>query len=165
MTKLLDKLTQHLTFTLHELAMQRLEREVRTDGPNAVMAAAAIVLASPQATPVDSPLVEANEAPANVPESHQLTAAQLSTNDLYRMFHEVYSIGELPAIPADASKIREHIEAYFNCSLPTALNMSPRSIGGHLRVIAACSFPVAFESGGHSHMGKIYMVPHPKTRA
>lgn len=165
MTKLTDKLTQSLTFTLPELAMQRLERELRVDGPNAVLAAAAIVLTSPQAVSVDSPPVEANEAPANALESHQPTATQHSTSDLYRMFHEVYAIGEPPTIPADASKIREHIEAYFNCSLPTMLNMSPRSIGGHLRVIAACSFPVAFESGGHSHMGKIYMVPQPKTRA
>jgi hypothetical protein len=152
--------------TVSQLAMQRLERELRTDGPNAVLAAAAIVLVSPYAAAEDLPAVETDEAPANAlsfPEQPPVT--QLSIDDLQEMFCEVFPVGELPAVPADTSKLREHIETYYNCSLPEVMNTSSRSIGNRLRFIAAASFPVAFASAGKSHMGKIYMVPQPKTRA
>lgn len=151
--------------TLHQLAMQRLERELRANGPNAVLAAAAIVLTSPQAAPVDSPAVEADTVSDDAPESLGLQVTNLSVDDLIQMFHEVYPIGELPAIPADTTKIKKCIEQYFDCELETALQLSRRSIANILSRMAAKSFPVVFETQGPSHMPKIYMVPHPKTRA
>ena len=152
--------------TACQLAMQRLERELRADGPNAVLAAAAIVLVSPYAAAVDSPAVQTDEALANaLGFQEQPMVTQLSIDDLPEMFCEVFPVGELPAVPADTSKLRDHIETYYNCSLPEVMNTSARSISNRLRHIAAASFPVAFARTGKSHMGKIYMVPHPKTRA
>ena len=145
--------------------MRRLERELRIDGPNAVLAAAAIVLVSPQVTSVETPAVEADKPSADAPESYELMVSQLSITDLRRMFYEVFPIGELPAVPADTTKIKQCIERYYDCNLEEQLQLSRRGVSNILSKMAAKSFPLSFQTQGPSHMPKIYLAPTPKTRA
>jgi hypothetical protein len=153
----------------HELAMRRLLRELRVDGPNAVLAAAAIVLTSPQAAPVDSPAVETDESVevSAVPDQFALTAPVQETPQsiLTRMFDEVFG-GDQPCnYEGDTLTIRYCMERYFGFNLEEHLNMSGHSIGNNLGHIARRKFPVAMVRRHKHHASQVYLLPTPKTRA
>ena len=153
--------------TLDQLAMQRLEHELRTDGPNAVLAAAAIVLVSPQATPVDSPVFE-NETSDDadvVPDELQLVSLQSETPSmaLSRMLNEVFPLNAPCTYSVDASHARHHIERYYNCNLEVEMQLSSKSISNVLRHHLTERFTIVFEPQLRSHGARIYAVPQPVT--
>ena len=166
-TELSQAIVAQSTLTLQQLAMQRLERELRTDGPNAVLAAAAIVLVSPQATPVDSPVLEdetSNEADV-VPDELQLVSLQSETPSmaLSRMLNEVFPLNAPCTYSVDASHARHHIERYYNCNLEVEMQLSSKSISNVLRHHLTERFSIVFEPHLRSHGARIYAVPQPVT--
>lgn len=155
--------------TVFQLAMQRLERELRVNGPNAVLAAAAIVLTSPQAAPVDSPPVEAetsNDADAVADDSCLLLLrGETPSMALSRMLNEVFPLNAPCTFSVDVGNARHHIERYYNCNLEVELQSSPKSISNLLRRHLTERFSIVFEPHLRSHGARIYAVPQPVTRA
>jgi hypothetical protein len=157
------------TISLHQLAMQRLEREVRTDGPNAVLASAAIVLSSPQAIATDTPVVEADsvvETP-DAPETFELSTMQKETPTmaLHRMMDKIFPLNAPRTYQMDTGHVRRHLEQYYGCNLEVELQTSAKSISNTIRYYLTDRFPVAWESHFASHTARLYSVPQPKTRA
>jgi hypothetical protein len=157
------------TISLHQLAMQRLEREVRTDGPNAVLASAAIVLSSPQTIATETPAVEGNEDIATpiVPEAFQLLPIPNETPSmtLKRMMDEVFPLNAPCTYQMDTGHVRQHLEQYYGCNLEVKLQTSAKSISNTIRYYLTDRFPVAWEPHLASHSARLYFVPQPKTRA
>ena len=161
--------TKNATISLHQLAMQRLEREVRTDGPNAVLASAAIVLISPQAIATETPAVEGNEDIATpiVPEAFQLLPIQNETPSMTieRMMDEVFPLNAPCTYLTDTRHVRRHLEHYYNCDLGVKFRASGTTIAIILRKYLESRFSVAFEPDVSVHTGRLYSMPQPKTQA
>jgi hypothetical protein len=152
------------TLSLHELAMQRLERELRTDGPNAVLAAAAIALTATQDIATLTPDAVA-ETPV-VSETFELFTMQNETPSmaLHRMMSEVFPLNAPCTYQVDTGHAREHLERFYDCNLEVELRTNAKSIANILRYYLSERFPVAFETHQSSHSARIYAVPQPKTR-
>ena len=157
------------TISLHQLAMQRLEREVRTDGPNAVLASAAIVLTIPQPIATDTPAVETDDAVATpvAPDTFELSTMQKETASmaLHRMMDEVFPLNAPCTYQADTRHVRRHLEFYYNCDLTVELQASAITIANILRRYLESRFSVAFEPDISIHTARLYSVPQPKTSA
>ena len=151
--------------SLHQLAMQRLEREVRTDGPNAVMASAAIVLTVTQDIATDTPDAVVETPVAS--DTFELFTMQKETPSmaLHRMMNEVFPSNAPCIYQVDTGHARQHLERFYDCNLEVELQTSAKSISNILRYYLAERFSVAFETHHSSHAARIYAVPHPKTRA
>lgn len=151
--------------SLHQLAMQRLEREVRTDGPNAVLASAAIVLTIPQPIAIDTP-ADVVETPV-APDTFELLPMQKETPSmaLRRMIDEVFPLNAPCTYLTDTVHVRRHLEQYYDCNLQVELQSSAKSISNTISYHLTDRFAVAFEPHGASHAARLYSVPQPKTRA
>ena len=145
--------------------MQRLEREVRTDGPNAVMASAAIVLTVTQDIATDTPDAVVETPVAS--DTFELFTMQKETPSmaLHRMMNEVFPSNAPCIYQVDTGHARQHLERFYDCNLEVELQTSAKSISNILRYYLAERFSVAFETHHSSHAARIYAVPHPKTRA
>jgi hypothetical protein len=150
--------------SLHQLAMQRLEREVRTDGPNAVLASA-IVLTIPEAIATDTP-ADVVETPV-ASETFELSTMQKETPSmvLHRMMDEVFPLNAPCTYQADTRHVRRHLEFYYNCDLTVELQASAITIANILRRYLESRFSVAFEPDISIHTARLYSVPQPKTSA
>jgi hypothetical protein len=155
------------TISLHQLAMQRLEREIRTDGPHAVMASAAIVLTTPQAMPSDTPVAESDQASDSASGQIQLLAFNHETvsSAMYRMLNEVFPKDAPRTIHADIWAIRAHLEQYFDCNLSEYFGVKALNISNNLKNHAGNMFPVVFSPKRSMHGARIYLIPEPATRA
>ena len=155
------------TVTLHQLAMQRLEREIRENGPNAVMASAAIVLTSPQATSTDPLVVDSNQATDSAVGQFQLLASNNETvsSALHRMLNEVFPKDAPRTIHADIWAIRAHLELYFDCNLSEYFGVKALNISNNLKNHAGTMFPVVFSPKRSMHGARVYLIPEPATRA
>jgi hypothetical protein len=153
------------TISLHQLAMQRLEREVRTDGPNAVLASAAIVLTIPQAIATDTPADDVETPVAS--DTFELSTMQKETPTmaLHRMMDEVFPLNAPCTYQMDTGHVRQHLEQYYNCNLEVELQTSAKSISNTIRYYLTGRFSVAFEPHKSGHAARVYSVPQPKTRA
>ena len=153
------------TISLHQLAMQRLEREVRTDGPNAVLASAAIVLTIPQAIATDTPADDVETPVAS--DTFELSTMQKETPTmaLHRMMDEVFPLNAPCTYQADTRHVRRHLEFYYNCDLTVELQASAITIANILRRYLESRFSVAFEPDISIHTARLYSVPQPKTSA
>jgi hypothetical protein len=151
--------------SLHQLAMQRLEREVRTDGPNAVLASAAIVLTIPEAIATDTP-VDVVETPV-ASDTFELSTMQKETPTmaLHRMMDELFPWNAPCTYQMDTGHVRQHLEQYYNCNLEVELQTSAKSISNTIRYYLTGRFSVAFEPHKSGHAARVYSVPQPKTRA
>ena len=154
--------------TLHQLAMQRLEREIRTDGPNAVIAAAAVILIVPQVATPDMLGVEPDGVAevADVPEQLELTPPAMidPLAALAGMFYEVFPVEAPCTLAADTSIMRHYIEQYFSCQLDDEFSVPPRSISRRLAKLASDSVQMARHRTPNNHTN-VYLVPQPKARA
>jgi hypothetical protein len=152
------------TVTLHQLAMQRLDREIRTDGPNAVIAAAAVLLIGATTC---AAVVEPDAAPEVVaaPDDFALESPSAPTgqDELAAMFAEVFPTDNPATFAADTSIMRHFLDEWYGCSIAEKLNLSSRMIASYLAKIVAAAYPVAYTRGGGNH-AKVYLIPQPKVR-
>ena len=154
-----------MALTLRNLAMQRLDREIRTDGPNAVLASAALLLiADPAYTTIAEP-DGAVEVAAELGD-FALKSPSVRTNqdELAAMFSEVFPAENPVTFAADTSIMRHYLEQWYGCSLVEKLNISSRIIACHLAKLVAALYPVAYTRSGGNH-AKVYLIPQPKARA
>ena len=153
--------------TLHQLAMQRLDREIRTDGPNAVIAAAAVILIVPQVTTPNTIGVEPDGVAevADTPEQLELTPPAIvdPLAALSGMFYEVFPVEAPRTMAADTSIMRHYIEQYFACNLGNQFSVSARNISRRIAKLASDSFEVARHRTPNNHTN-VYLVPQPKVR-
>ena len=153
------------TVTLHQLAMQRLDREIRTDGPNAVLASAALLLiADPACTTIVEPddAVEVAAEPGDF--ALKSPSVRTSQDELAAMFSEVFPAENPVTFAADTSIMRHYLEQWYGFSIVEKLNLSPRIIACHLAKLVAASYPVAYTRSGGNH-AKVYLIPQPNARA
>ena len=153
------------TVTLHQLAMQRLDREIRTDGPNAVLASAALLLiADPACTTIVEPddAVEVAAEPGDF--ALKSPSVRTSQDELAAMFSEVFPAENPVTFAADTSIMRHYLEQWYGFSIVEKLNLSSRIIACHLAKLVAASYPVACTRSGGNH-AKVYLIPQPKARA
>lgn len=152
--------------SLHQLAMQRLAREIRTDGPNAVLASAAVILGASQAVPA---VLSANAV--DVALESAVTQAEEQTSPplreapmqvLTRMVDEVFSSDQPNTYEADTCTMRYCIERFFDVDLSAELSCSGFTLGAYLARIASEKFEVMPRHRKHRSIAKTYLMPVPK---